>query len=175
MKDAEEIKQMDYWFNLVNGEECKTSYNVVFVNPFKSGSIQGVSLNGNGIGAQTVETKTQISVIDNENDEIFKWYDVDADHATAGLYRTDKCKNTYKVARPTVAYAWVTDAAYYALKNQMTANSTLDCNATSGLITWDNEGATLQNVHNLKVKATVTFTNLSIVEVIIPVTIKTAE
>lgn len=170
MTTSEEIKTMNYEYTLVNGETCGTSYKIVFVNPFKSGATTGVSLNGNAIGAQTVETAPQVLVIDNENDAIFSW---DAT-APAGLKLTTKGTGTYQVAAPTVAYAWdTTDQNYIDFVSQLTRPATqLVLNPTTGTVTWDNEGATLSSDHDLKVIATVTFASLSEVKVVIPVKIK---
>lgn len=166
MSVSEEIKNMNYEFTLVNGETCKTAYKVVFVNPFVAGSPAAVTLNGNAVGAQNVATAPSVIVKDKAGDDIYKW------NATA-LALTTKATNDYKVAAPTVSYAWVADANYNSFVSQLTNPATqLQLNAATGAVTWDNEGATLANSHNLKVEATVTFAGLSIVKVVIPVTIK---
>ena len=168
MEKTEEIKNMNYEFTLVNGETCKTAYKVVFVNPFVAGSPAAVTLNGNAVGAQNVATAPSVIVKDKAGDDIYKW------NATASaLALTTKATNDYKVAAPTVSYAWVTDANYNSFVSQLTnPASQLKLNAATGAVSWDNEGATLANSHNLKVEATVTFAGLSIVKVVIPVTIK---
>lgn len=164
MEVSEEIKNMNYQFKLKNGEICKTAYKVVFVNPFVAGSPAAVTLHGNAIGAQNVATAPSVIVKDKAGDDIYKW------NATT-LALTTKAINDYKVRTPNVAYTWVADANYNSFVSQLTNRNQLQLNNTTGMVTWDNEGATLANSHNLKVKATVTFTDLSIVEVIIPVTI----
>ena len=168
MSVSEEIKNMNYEFTLVNGETCKTAYKVVFVNPFVAGSPAAVTLNGNAVGAQNVATAPSVIVKDKAGDDIYKW------NATASaLALTTKATNDYKVAAPTVSYAWVADANYNSFVSQLTnPASQLKLNAATGAVTWDNEGATLANSHNLKVEATITFAGLSIVKVVIPVTIK---
>lgn len=168
MIERDEKKTMKYEYKLVNGEICTTSYTVVFVNPFLSGTPAGVSLNGNAIGAQTVATAPSVIVKDKEGADIYKWNTV-----ASKLALTDKATNSYKVAAPNVAYEWVKDANYNSFVSQLTNSATqLQLNKDNGEVTWDNEGATLANTHNLKVKATVTFEGLSIVEMEIPVTIK---
>ena len=165
MSVSEEIKNMNYQFKLKNGEICKTAYKVVFVNPFVAGSPAAVTLHGNAIGAQNVATAPSVIVKDKAGDDIYKW------NATT-LALTTKAINDYKVRTPNVVYTWVQDANYNSFRSQLTNPATqLQLNNTTGMVTWDNEGATLANSHNLKVKATVTFADLSIVEVIIPVTI----
>ena len=168
MSVSEEIKNMNYEFTLVNGETCKTAYKVVFVNPFVAGSPAAVTLLGNAVGAQNVATAPSVIVKDKAGDDIYKW------NATASaLALTTKATNDYKVAAPTVSYAWVADANYNSFVSQLTnPASQLKLNAATGAVTWDNEGATLANSHNLKVEATITFAGLSIVKVVIPVTIK---
>lgn len=167
MTESEEIKTMNYEYQLVNGETCNTSYKVVFVNPFLSGTPTAVSLNGNSVGAQSVATAPSVIVVDKDGDNIYMW-----NKTTSALALTSKATDDYKVAAPSVSYAWVQDTNYNSFVSQLTNPATqlqLDAN---GKVTWDNEGATLANTHNLKVKATVTFADLSIVEVVIPVTIK---
>ena len=110
-------------------------------------------------------TAPSVIVKDKAGDDIYKW------NATT-LALTTKAINDYKVRTPNVVYTWVQDANYNSFRSQLTNPATqLQLNNTTGMVTWDNEGATLANSHNLKVKATVTFADLSIVEVIIPVTI----
>ena len=167
MSASEEIKNMNYEFTLVNGEKCKTAYKVVFVNPFVAGSPAAVSLNGNAVGAQNVATAPSVIVKDKAGDDIYKW-----NATTSALALTTKATNDYKVAAPTVSYAWVRDANYNSFVSQLTSPATQLQLAADGKVTWDNEGATLANSHDLKVEATVTFANLSIVKVVIPVTIK---
>lgn len=164
MSVSEEIKNMNYEFTLVNGETCKTAYKVVFVNPFVAGSPAAVTLHGNAIGAQNVATAPSVIVKDKAGDDIYKW------NATA-LALTTKATNDYKVAAPTVTYAWVRDANYNSFVSQLTNPANQLQLAADGKVTWDNGGATLANSHNLKVEATVTFAGLSIVKVVIPVTI----
>lgn len=169
MSVSEEIKNMNYEFTMVNGEKCKTAYKVVFVNPFVAGSPAAVTLLGNAPGgAQTVATAPSVIVKDKYNADIYKW-----DATASALALTTKATNDYKVAAPTVSYAWVADANYNSFVSQLTnPASQLKLNAATGAVTWDNEGATLANSHNLKVEATITFAGLSIVKVVIPVTIK---
>ena len=166
MSVSEEIKNMNYEFTLVNGETCKTAYKVVFVNPFVAGSPAAVTLHGNAIGAQNVATAPSVIVKDKAGDDIYKWNTT----ATA-LALTTKATNDYKVAAPTVTYAWVRDANYNSFVSQLTNPANQLQLAADGKVTWDNGGATLANSHNLKVEATVTFAGLSIVKVVIPVTI----
>ena len=59
------------------------------------------------------------------------------------------------------------------MASQLTNADQLKLNATTGAVNWENDGATLSSAKRLKVKATVTFTDLSVVEVVIPVTITT--
>lgn len=171
IEESEEIKNMNYEFTLVNGETCKTAYKVVFVNPFVSGSPAAVTLPGNAPGgAQTVATAPSVIVKEKDIDgtvgqDIYKW---DATNSRLDLTTRG---NEYQVAAPTVSYAWVNDANYTSFVSQLTNRNQLQLNTTTGMVTWDNEGATLANSHNLKVEATVTFAGLSIVKVIIPVTI----
>lgn len=163
-KDEERI--MNYEYKLVNGETCTNSYTVVFVNPFLAGTPAAVSLNGNAIGAQKVNTAPSVIVKDKDGEDIYKW------NATT-LALTTKATNTYKLISDNVnvKYEWVKDANYNNFVSNLT-NPDVQLQLNNGEVTWNNEGATLANTHNLKVKATVTFEGLSIVKMEIPVTIK---
>ena len=160
------IKTMTYTTTLVNGENCNYSYDIVFENPFRvPDEIDGVEF-VDGIGTNTVETEPKVRVIDTENDDIYKWLG-----SSLGL--TSKAINTYKLTSAIVSvdYDFVHNDAWTAITSNMSAGSQLTVDG-NGTVTWKNQGSLLQNNYELKVKATVTFKDLSQVEVIIPVTLK---
>lgn len=165
MVETEEIKTMNYEYQLSNGEICKSSYKVVFINPFMSGTITGVTLKANAIAPQTVQTAPQVIVVDsNVGEAIYQWQN-------NALALTEKAESEYMVPTPTVTFEWVNDDSYTELVSQLSIfNSQLKLDATSGEIYLENNGFTLIKDLLLKVKATVIFPNLSIVEVLIPVT-----
>ena len=165
MVETEEIKTMNYEYQLSNGEICKSSYKVVFINPFMSGTITGVTLKANAIAPQTVQTAPQVIVVDsNVGEAIYQWQ-------TNALALTEKAESVYMVPTPTVTFEWVKDDSYTELVSQLSIfNSQLKLDATSGEIYLENNGFTLIRDLHLKVKATVLFANLSKVEVLIPVT-----
>ena len=165
MTKGTEVKNMTYKTVLVNGEECNFNYNIVFVNPFKAGTGKTISVYGNGIGENIGETMPQVLVMDNDNDIVYS-YDVNA----GSLALSDKATDDYKVAVPTVTYAFDdTEADYKELVNNMSQGSILEVDASSGVFTWKNEGARLKRDYNLTVIAKVTFANLSEVQCRIPV------
>lgn len=165
MDKAYIVKNMTLTQTLVNGEECETDYDVVFVNPFKAGASSPLAVYANGVGERTVSVLPEVLVIDNEDDPIYKY-----DATSKTLVLTDKAKNDYKVAAPSVAYKLdVTEADYKTVSSQMSAGSVLAVDATTGEFTWKNEGATLTKDYTVTVVATVTFANLSVVECRIPV------
>ena len=178
MTESEEIKTMNYEYQLTNNETCKTSYKVVFVNPFMSGTtIKEVSLKGNAPTAQTAKTAPSVLVVDKKQDgtegeAIYEWNN---NKLIPRLTLSPRAEKVYKIKESAVKveYKWVVDDNYKAFTSQLTdAKNQLQLNA-DGEITWDNGGARLGEEKKLKVKATVTFTDLSEVVVIIPVTITT--
>lgn len=161
---------MKYVVTLDNTEECTFKFDVEFINPFIAGTAKAVSLNGNQIGAVTTEAAP--SVIVNQsiapNAAVYAW-----DSAAKKLALT-KAAAPYYVAEPTVKYEFVKDKAFEAFDSQLNKEkTTFKIDETTGVVTFDNGGATLQNAHNLTVKATVTFADLSVVTVNIPLTIAT--
>ena len=163
------VKAMRLTQNLVNGEKCSYDYDIVFVNPFVAGSSNALKIYGNGIGAQTVDVEPEVRVIDKDNDAIYTY-----DAATRSLVLSDKATGDYKVvaANVSVAYAFDEEAGdYKTVMDNLSKGSTLDVDASTGVVTWNNEGATLMRNYNLTVIATVTFDDLSVVECEIPVTL----
>ena len=160
------IKTMTYTTTLANGEKCDYSYDIVFENPFVAGNAGGVELT-DGVGENKVETMSKVLVKDTEGDDIYKWNG-------SKLSLTSKATTTYKLSEDivSVAYEFVHNEAWTTITSNMSAGSELAVNATTGLVTWKNQGSLLQSDYALQVKATVTFTDLSQVEVIIPVTLK---
>ena len=160
------IKTMTYTTTLANGEECDYSYDIVFENPFVAGNAGGVEL-VDGVGENTVPTVSKVLVKDTEGDDIYRWNGSD-------LALTSKATDTYKLTSSvvSVAYEFVQNEAYTTITSNMSAGSDLSVNLTTGVVTWKNQGSLLQNDYALQVKATVTFEDLSEVEVIIPVTLK---
>lgn len=158
-----EVKNMTYRTTLANGEYCDFNYNIVFQNPFVAGTSNAVSVN-DGIGKNTVETMPQVNVKDNDGAAIYSY------NATSKtLVLSSKATDTYKVAVPTVVYSFKNDDAYKNVVSQMGTKATLSVDPSTGVVTWENLGTTLQGTHKLTVIATVTFEKLSIVACNIPV------
>ena len=159
------IKTMTYTTTLVNGENCNYSYDIVFENPFVAGNAGGVEL-VDGVGTNTVGTQSKVLVKDTEGDDIYKWLG-----SSLGL--TSKAINTYKLTNSIVSvdYDFVHNDAWTTITSNMSAGSQLTVDG-NGIVTWKNQGSLLQDNYELEVKATVTFEDLSQVEVIIPVTLK---
>lgn len=161
------VKDMTYTTTLVNGELCPFTYSIVFVNPFVAGDADGVTIYGNQVGKQTAATAPEVLVNDKFNAAILSW-----DEVAQALALSTKATDTYKVAMPTVTYAFDTKAGDYAtLVGNLSEGSTFEVDAASGVVTWENEGATLAHDYSVTVVATVTFEDLSVVECRIPVTI----
>ncbi len=158
-------KDMTYTTTLENGEECPFTYSIVFVNPFVKGKSEAVELYGNAPGEVTVATDVQVRVNDRDGDAIYAY-------AENALALTEKATDVYKVAAPQVTYDFdKAEADYKELIGNISAGSKFEVDAASGIVTWKNEGATLNKSFHVTVVATVTFANLSEVECRIPVTI----
>lgn len=160
---------MQYDVTLVNGETCNFKFNIVFQNPFKSGEIAGLSMNGNEIGEVTLETKPQVNVIDVLNAAIYNW-----SNSAKDLVLSAKATGTYKLSADmvSVSYKFNQNEAYNTFKGQLAPGATFEVDATTGVITYDNLGASLVPSYNLEVIATVTIENISVVECKIPVAVK---
>lgn len=164
------VEDMTYTTTLVNGELCPFTYSIVFVNPFVAGDADGVTIYGNQVGKQTAQTAPEVLVNDKFNDAILSW-----DKVAQALALSSKATDSYKVAMPTVTYAFDTKAGdYETLMGNLSQGSTFEVDAATGVVTWENEGATLANNYSVTVVATVTFADLSVVECRIPVTISAA-
>lgn len=165
MTESEVIKNMTYKTTLINGETCNFNYNIKFINPFVATEGTGIEVYGNGIGENKGDVKTQLLVNDTEGDAIYRW------NGTS-LVLTSKATTDYKLAVPTVTYAFDEDNAdYQTIKANMSAGSILNID-NQGVFTWKNEGAKLTRDYTLSVKATVTFEDLSEVVCTIPVVLK---
>lgn len=158
-----EVKNMTYRTTLANGEYCDFNYNIVFQNPFVAGTSNAVSVN-DGIGKNTVATMPQVNVKDNDGSAIYSY-----NSTSKTLVLSSKATDTYKVAVPTVVYSFKNDDAYKNVVSQMGTKATLSVDPSTGVVTWENLGTTLQGTHKLTVVATVTFEKLSIVACNIPV------
>lgn len=159
------VKEMTCTTTLVNGEECPFDYSIVFVNPFVKGEAAGEVIQGNRPGERTVSIKEQVLVNDKFGAAIYAW-------AGADLALTDEARQTYLLTTaPAVTYAFDTrNADYNSLLGNLTAESKLEVDA-EGVVTWLNQGATLNRDYLLTVIATVTFEDLSEVQCTIPVTL----
>ena len=169
------VRNMTLTQTLVNGEECLSNYDILFVNPFVAGDAKGVSIQGNDVGEQTVDVKPQVLVEDKVKSKIYSY-----NSTSKALKLSDKATDTYKIDpnKVKVTYAFKEDAAYTAFMSQLTKDSKFvissDANGDAnlgGVITWNNEGASLEHDVKLTVIATVTFEDLSVVECEIPVTL----
>lgn len=159
---------MKYVVTLDNNETCTFKFNVEFINPFIAGTAKTITLNGNKIGAVTADAAPSVVVNQSiaPNAAVYAW-----DSAAKKLALTSAAA-PYHVAEPTVVYEFVKDKAFEAFDGQLNKEkTTFKIDETTGVVTFDNGGATLQNDHNLTVKATVTFDDLSVVTVNIPLTI----
>lgn len=169
LKGADKVAHMQYDVTLVNGEKCNFKFNIVFQNPFQSDNVNGVELDGNNIGAVSVETKPEVSVIDFQDADIYGW-----SKAVNDLVLSNKATNGYKLVDNMVSvnYTFVKNQAYNDFVSQLAPGAIFTIDENTGVITYDNLGAQLVPTYNLTVNATVTFENISEVVCKIPVVVK---
>lgn len=169
MTDDYKIGQMNYTTDLVNGETCSHDFNVVFQNPFKAGNIKAHELDGNAIGAVTVNIKPSVNVVDTKNNSIYSWV---ANKLALSQIAGDVYKLNDNSDIISVRFEPVEDTAYNEFNSQLAPNTIFRLNTETGEITYDNLGAVLQKSFNLRYRAIVTFKNISTVTCVIPVHIK---
>lgn len=160
---------MKYTVTLVNGETCEFFFNIMFKNPFVAGNCDKVSLDGNARGAVTCDVKPSVLVVeaDNASQEIYSW-----NAASNALELSSVAQNPYHVTTSTVTYEFVRNSDYNTFVGNLDPAATFGIDPATGVVTYDNLGATLIPTYNLTVKATVTFSNLSQVECLIPFEVK---
>ena len=162
-----------YTITLENGAICPFDFEVEFVNPLKAGTItKGLSINGNAT-TQTVQANEKVSVVTSgANEAIYNWI-AKSGTTPAHLGLTTLGKNSYKLVEDeiTVKYVIKNDAAYNSFVGQLVSGK-LEWDEETGEITYT-KGATIQKGATLTVVATVTFPDLSVVEVNIPLEITT--
>ena len=164
-----EVANVNYEVTLVNGEKCQFSYKVVFENPFVDG-VNGRVKVSDLSGENFAYAAPLVAVKDLDNRGILKNA---AGSDLNNFVLEETATNVYKVAMPTVTFAFdEEDANYTDFKSQLATGSIFDIDATTGKITWVNKGSKLTENKNFTVIATVTFEDLSVVECRIPVTIE---
>lgn len=160
------VAQLNYNTTLVNGETCDFKLYVVFQNPFKSASpLTAQTLKGNAIGKQTVDVKPSVKVVDTQNNAIYSW-------VTNALKLSSVATDTYKLTSDmiSVKYEFVKNQAYNDFYSQLdiAGGAVFGIDASTGVVTYDNLGATLQVAPKLTVRATVTVNKISVVTCDIP-------
>ncbi len=166
LSEAYKFAGMKYVLTLVNGETCELTFNVQFLNPFVGTTGNAISLNGNGTGLQTVSAAPQILVNDVDGKAIYSWQN-------GKLTLTKLATDIYKVSEPTVVYSFdKTSQAYKDFTGNLDPKATFEIDPATGVISYDNLGATLIPSYTFNVIATVTFADLSVVKCVIPFTIQ---
>lgn len=160
---------VDYDVTLVNGEKCEFAFAIQFNNPFKSGKLEGLVLDGNAIGSVTVEAEPEVNVVDLANNAIYNW----SEEAEA-LVLSETATGVYKLtdAMMNVKYAFKKNSDYNTFKGQLAPDAIFKVDENTGVITYDNLGAALIPSYNLVVEATITVENVSVVVCEIPVLVQ---
>ena len=158
---------MKYTVKLVNGESKSNNFGVEFINPFAAGTISKIELNANQIGTVTGDAAKSVNVVEAGTSNAIYSYVGNA------LALSAKATGTFKLNadQVSVEYAWNTTKGDYKVftdnlpsKDQLvlSADGTITYEATANLIV----------TRTLYINATVTFEDLSKVEVEIPVIFK---
>lgn len=169
LSESQKFAPMKYVVTLVNGETCTFYYNILFKNPFVGTTGNEVTLNGNATGKTQKATANEVRVNDVNGQAIYSWNTV-----SNSLKLSDLATGTYKVAAPTCKYEFIKDANYNKFYGNLDINNgaKFEIDETTGVVTYDNLGATLIPSYDLRIKVTVTFANLSVVECYIPFKVK---
>lgn len=166
---ASKTAQMQYTVTLKNTERMTRPFDVVFDNPFKSGNAATVTIDGNKIGGDTANAAKSLSVVDLSNQTIYSW--VGSGLALSSVATSTQGYNLTP-AMVSVDYKFVTtDSDYQKFVGNLAPGSTFTIDS-NGVIIYDNLGSTLVPTYHLNVEATVTFENISVVKVNIPVTVQ---
>ena len=159
---------MSYKVQLVNGENIIRPFDVEFDNPFKAGSAAQLTLRANDLGVVTVNTATSVKIEDLNNETILSWIN---NHLALSSVATDKYK--LNASMVSVLYDFdETETSYKNIKQQLTPDSKFEVDKNTGVVTFYNGGSSLVPTYTVHVVATVTFRDLSVIEVRIPVLIK---
>lgn len=169
LAEAQKTVKMHYDVDLVNGEKCTQNFNVIFINPFKAGNLAGVAIDGVKIGGDSQNAAKSVKVLDIDNETIYNW--IVANNAL-GLSNVAISKFKLDPSQVSVSYEFdKTTNDYKTFVGNLVQGSTFDVDA-NGIITFNNLGTRLDKSYNLTLNATVTFKNISIVKLAIPVTVK---
>ena len=174
MTQPTQLAKMDYTVTFYNSETKTEDFGVEFRNPFLAGTPGTIEILGNKIGGDTKQAKPSVIVnARNEGTAIYKW-----DANTSSLALTALAANPYHLTAaqldPPVKFEFDATAGNYAqFKSQLAPGSIFDVNASTGEITFKNLGSGLGVECDAVVVATVTFKDLSVVKVRIPVKVTT--
>lgn len=169
LTSSSKLAPMKYTVELVNTEKLSRNFDVEFINPFVSGTPKTIVINGNNIGTQTANAAQ--SVIVNERNTTNAIYS----YVNNALALSSRATDFFKLqsSQVSVSYAWNKNKGdWAAFAEQLPQGSSLsDVATTNGIIEY-NSTAVLQKDRTLYINATVTFKNLSVVVVEIPVQFK---
>ena len=176
---------MQYGYTLVNGESSKTAikFNVQFKNPFVVASkITEVKINGNSSETVTENVWQNVNVVTASdakqvfgllNKTTFGLGAVAKNFGYAPTATGKTLENWPADSDPTIKYSFVENDAYKSFIKEATG-ATLgfsEKEGENGVLNYTHPSIELQNTYSLTVKAIVTFEDLSVVEVNIPVII----
>ena len=160
---------MTYTVELVNGETLTNNFIVRFINPFISGTPSALTIMANHVGTQTVYGEKSVVVVEaiNPTSNIYSYYN-------GALALSDKATQDYQMraSQVSVAYGWNEkkgDYADFATQILNNPNNSLTLDAQTGVIEYVSSGIVANRDYTLYLNAVVTFEDLSVVTVEIPV------
>lgn len=159
--------KMNVVVTLQNNLKCNYTFNVRFYNPFYAGKINAISLNGTIVGTDTKTAEVSVydtNVAANQKPATCVW------NKTA--LGTNATKYALDAAASNIEFSWVEDANYKAVIESLDDPTTqLTLGKNDGKISFKCSNVLLKDVP-CQIKAVVTLSPVSTVEVLIPVTFK---
>lgn len=162
-------KSTDLTYTIVmkNGETKSFPLTVIFQNPFVAASADnGVTINGNSVADVKESVNPYVNVDDLDGKDIYNWI-----AKSKALVLSDLATKTYKLAAPTVTYAFdKNEQAYKDFVNQLPDGAKIEVDG-DGNVKYVSAGASLVPSFTLHVNVTVSFGNISKVVCKVPVKI----
>ena len=156
---------MQYEVTLVNQEILTRNFIVEFINPFVEGNPNPLTIRGNYLGTQTADAAKAVIVNERNSNPTEAIYS----YVGGALALSPRATDFFKINpnQVTVSYAWNTQKGdWQAFAEQLPEGSSLTLNGSTIEYV---ASAVLQLDRTLYINATVTFEDLSVVVVEIPV------
>ena len=160
---SEVTKTMRYTQTMVNGETYSFEYDLIFINPFKAKSTNGITIE-QIVGTATGDVKPEVEVVTNDGELLIFSFNPDGSKKM-GTEATERYKLNSGMVD--IKFSFNNNEDYRTLKANI---NELNIDENTGEITVEH-GDILNRAYNLNVTATITFEDLSVVTCTIPVVI----